>query len=100
MAKRHGYFYFRLTLGAYSKTAAGKWYDHCIFINKKVWHKGQTSGELQFVKEIYTDCDQDALVLKVEQQGGGCCHTKRPTCFYRKVELGKVGGGPVTLTKS
>jgi phosphoribosyl-AMP cyclohydrolase len=67
---------------------------------EKLWLKGETSGEVQFVKEIYVDCDQDALVLKVEQQGGGCCHTKRPTCFYRKVELDKVGGGPVTLAKS
>jgi phosphoribosyl-AMP cyclohydrolase len=52
---------------------------------QKLWHKGATSGEFQVVKEIRVDCDQDALVLKVEQLGGGCCHTKAPTCFYRKV---------------
>jgi phosphoribosyl-AMP cyclohydrolase len=66
---------------------------------KKLWLKGETSGEVQLVKEIYVDCDQDALVLKVEQLGGGCCHTKRATCFYRKVDLDKVDAGPVTLVK-
>jgi phosphoribosyl-AMP cyclohydrolase len=67
---------------------------------KTLWHKGATSGELQFVKEIYTDCDQDALILKVEQQGGGCCHTKRPTCFYRKLDLENLGKGTVPLVKA
>ena len=42
-------------------------------------------GEFQDVVEILTDCDQDALILRVKQRGGGCCHTKRSTCFYRKV---------------
>ncbi|MBL9134072.1 MAG: phosphoribosyl-AMP cyclohydrolase, partial [Verrucomicrobiaceae bacterium] len=45
------------------------------------------SGEFQEVGEIRTDCDQDALVLRVKQHGGGCCHTKRPTCFYRVVKV-------------
>lgn len=51
-----------------------------------LWHKGATSGEFQKVHSIRTDCDQDALILEVEQLGGGCCHTKRPSCFYRTVE--------------
>ncbi len=51
-----------------------------------IWHKGATSGEFQKIKAIYTDCDQDALILEVEQLGGGCCHTKRSTCFYRSVQ--------------
>ena len=50
-----------------------------------LWHKGATSGEFQKVITIRTDCDQDALILEVEQLGGGCCHTKRSTCFYREV---------------
>ncbi len=50
-----------------------------------LWHKGATSGEFQKIVTIRTDCDQDALLLEVEQMGGGCCHTKRATCFYRKV---------------
>lgn len=66
----------------------------------QIWHKGATSGEIQRVVEIRTDCDQDAIVLKVEQLGGGCCHTKAPTCFYRKVEtFGQPSDGPVTLVR-
>lgn len=57
---------------------------------KEIWHKGLTSGEFQDVEEILVDCDQDALVLRVRQRGGGCCHTKRATCFYRRVDLGDL----------
>jgi len=52
----------------------------------QIWHKGATSGEFQEIVEIRTDCDQDALVLRVKQHGGGCCHTKRASCFYRVVK--------------
>lgn len=51
-----------------------------------IWHKGATSGEFQTIKRIRTDCDQDAIILDVEQHGGGCCHTKRSSCFYREVQ--------------
>ncbi|QQL44915.1 phosphoribosyl-AMP cyclohydrolase [Sulfuriroseicoccus oceanibius] len=54
---------------------------------QEIWHKGATSGHVQKVKEIKTDCDQDALVLKVEQIGSGCCHAGYPSCFYRAVPL-------------
>lgn len=64
---------------------------------KEIWHKGATSGEFQVVKEIRVDCDQDALILKVEQLGGGCCHTKAPTCFYRKVDLENLREGFIPL---
>lgn len=50
-----------------------------------LWHKGATSGEFQKIHRIRTDCDQDALILEVQQMAGGCCHTKRPSCFYREV---------------
>ena len=50
-----------------------------------LWHKGATSGEFQKIVSIRADCDQDALILEVEQMGGGCCHTQRSTCFYREV---------------
>jgi phosphoribosyl-AMP cyclohydrolase len=54
----------------------------------ELWHKGATSGQVQTVLEIRTDCDQDALLLKVKVAGdGGCCHTGRRSCFYRKVNL-------------
>jgi phosphoribosyl-AMP cyclohydrolase len=53
----------------------------------ELWHKGATSGQIQTIREIRTDCDQDALLLKVQVAGdGGCCHTGRRSCFYRKVE--------------
>jgi phosphoribosyl-AMP cyclohydrolase len=62
---------------------------------KALWKKGETSGHVQRVIELRVDCDQDALWLKVEQQGGGACHTGRRSCFYRAVPLGKTGA--VTL---
>ncbi len=62
---------------------------------KKLWKKGETSGHVQRVIELRVDCDQDALWLKVDQQGPGACHTGRRSCFYRAVPLGS--GNAVTL---
>jgi phosphoribosyl-AMP cyclohydrolase len=58
---------------------------------KALWRKGESSGHTQRVIELRADCDQDALWLKVEQQGPGACHTGRRSCFYRAVPLGKGG---------
>jgi phosphoribosyl-AMP cyclohydrolase len=52
---------------------------------KEIWHKGGTSGNVQRVKEIYIDCDNDAVLYRVEQVGGAACHTGRETCFHKKV---------------
>ncbi len=52
---------------------------------KKLWRKGEESGNFQEVKEILIDCDRDALVLKVNQIGGAACHTGYNSCFYTKV---------------
>lgn len=60
---------------------------------KEIWHKGATSGHTQILKEIRTDCDQDVLLLYVDQQGAGACHTGRRSCFYRQI----VPGDPTTL---
>jgi phosphoribosyl-AMP cyclohydrolase len=55
----------------------------------ELWHKGATSGQIQLIEEMRVDCDQDAIWIKVRVGGdGGCCHTGRHSCFYRKVPLG------------
>jgi phosphoribosyl-AMP cyclohydrolase len=56
-----------------------------------LWKKGETSGETLRVVEMLTDCDQDVLQVKVEMQGlGRACHTGRRSCFYRRVDGGKL----------
>jgi len=55
-----------------------------------LWVKGETSGNLQIVKEILVDCDEDTVLLKVEQRGGAACHTGYRSCFYRKMENGTL----------
>jgi phosphoribosyl-AMP cyclohydrolase len=57
---------------------------------KKLWLKGETSGNFQMVKEIRIDCDGDAILLLVEQMGGAC-HTGYRSCFYRTVDGEIVG---------
>jgi phosphoribosyl-AMP cyclohydrolase len=57
---------------------------------KCLWVKGETSGNVQRVREIRIDCDDDAVILKVEQVGGAACHTGHRSCFYKKVENGAV----------
>ena len=52
----------------------------------ELWHKGGTSGHVQLVKEIWIDCDDDTILIKIEQLGGGACHTGYRSCFYRKLE--------------
>ena len=51
-----------------------------------LWVKGETSGNMQLIKEIRIDCDEDTVLLKVEQLGGAACHTGHRSCFYKKVE--------------
>ena len=64
---------------------------------QSLWVKGETSGNIQQIKEIYIDCDDDTVLLKVEQLGGAACHSGHRSCFYKKVEDGsiQVTEGPV-----
>jgi phosphoribosyl-AMP cyclohydrolase len=56
---------------------------------KRIWRKGEESGHVQKVREIRIDCDNDAILLRVEQVGGIACHTGHERCFFRKLENGK-----------
>jgi phosphoribosyl-AMP cyclohydrolase len=57
---------------------------------KKLWHKGEESGNVQKLKGLYIDCDGDAIVLKVDQIGGAACHTGKRNCFFRRIDEGRV----------
>lgn len=62
---------------------------------KEIWTKGKTSGDILIIKDIFVDCDQDAVLYKVSVKGNGACHTKnkdgksRKSCFYRKMDFNK-----------
>lgn len=69
----------------------------CVFWSRSrqsFWLKGESSGNVQKVKEFRIDCDGDCLVVKVEQIGGAACHTGHRSCFYRKV----MPGGRLKVT--
>ncbi|MBD3671550.1 MAG: phosphoribosyl-AMP cyclohydrolase [Gammaproteobacteria bacterium] len=55
----------------------------------KLWHKGEESGHTQKIREIRLDCDNDVILLKIEQTGGIACHTGRESCFFQRFENGK-----------
>jgi phosphoribosyl-AMP cyclohydrolase len=52
---------------------------------RRLWRKGEESGNIQHVREIFVDCDADTVLLKVEQVGGAACHEGYPSCFFRQV---------------
>ncbi len=54
---------------------------------KEYWPKGETSGERQYVREVAYDCDGDALLITVDQEGQGACHTGNHSCFYRRLGM-------------
>ena len=64
----------------------------------KLWMKGEESGNVQLVKELRTDCDQDVVLLKVENVGGAACHNGYRSCFYRKLSTGANPSDRNTLT--
>jgi phosphoribosyl-AMP cyclohydrolase len=53
---------------------------------KRLWHKGEESGHIQKIHEIRLDCDEDVILLRVEQVGGIACHTGRHNCFFKKLD--------------
>lgn len=64
---------------------------HAVYWSRsrgKLWRKGESSGHQQKIREIRLDCDEDVVLLKVEQKGGIACHTGRRSCFYRKLDNG------------
>jgi len=74
------------TLGLTLETGIAHYWSRS---RQSIWKKGETSGELQEVVELRTDCDQDCLVMTVRQTGrGAACHTGRKSCFYRRVSTG------------
>ncbi|MEE9492739.1 MAG: phosphoribosyl-AMP cyclohydrolase [Gammaproteobacteria bacterium] len=62
---------------------------HAVYWSRsrgKLWHKGEESGHQQQVREIRLDCDNDVIILSVEQKGGIACHTGRRSCFYQRLD--------------
>jgi len=53
---------------------------------KEIWHKGETSGNIQIVKEVFLDCDYDTILIKIEQVGGAACHLGYESCFHNKID--------------
>ena len=65
---------------------------HAVYWSRsrgKLWRKGETSGHQQVIRDIRLDCDEDVILLKVEQKGGPACHTGRRSCFYRTLKDGQ-----------
>ncbi|MGO9356632.1 MAG: phosphoribosyl-AMP cyclohydrolase [Xanthobacteraceae bacterium] len=63
----------------------------------RLWRKGESSGHVQRLVEMRIDCDQDAVWIRVDQQGGAACHTGRRSCFYRAVSAGADGAAKLTF---
>ena len=66
---------------------------HAVYYSRsrsKLWRKGESSGNVQLVKDIAVDCDCDTVVFKVEQLGGAACHTGHRSCFYREVSADEL----------
>ncbi|MFL6659172.1 MAG: phosphoribosyl-AMP cyclohydrolase [Massilia sp.] len=65
---------------------------------KKLWHKGEESGNVQKVLEVRLDCDEDVVLLKIEQAGGIACHTGRHSCFFQRFD-GEAASGDWVVTE-
>jgi phosphoribosyl-AMP cyclohydrolase len=76
----------RAALAATAQTGEAVYYSRS---RGRQWRKGEDSGHIQRVREIRMDCDNDVVLLKVEQVGGIACHTGRPACFFRRLVDGR-----------
>ena len=74
---------------AFRRTVASGFVTFFSRSRNKLWEKGETSGHRLVVKEIATDCDRDALLIKAEALGPGVCHEGYQSCFYRRLNNGK-----------
>lgn len=74
---------------ALEKTAASGQAVYWSRSRRRIWRKGEESGHVQTLRELRLDCDNDVLLLQVEQQGGIACHTGRHSCFFQKLVDGK-----------
>jgi phosphoribosyl-AMP cyclohydrolase len=75
---------------AWEKTLESGYVHYWSRSRNKLWKKGETSGNLQAVREIRFDCDGDALLVRIEQMGGAACHTGHRSCFYRVYSGGEL----------
>jgi phosphoribosyl-AMP cyclohydrolase len=83
----------REALGKTAQTGEAHYWSRS---RRKLWRKGEESGHVQKVKSIRLDCDEDAVLLEVEQVGGIACHTGRHSCFFQQLDGGRwVAVGPV-----
>ncbi len=74
---------------AYQKTLETGKAHYFSRSKNRLWLKGKNSGHIQIVKEIFLDCDEDTILIKIEQKGNAACHMGYESCFYRKYNPGK-----------
>jgi len=75
---------------AYNKTLKTGKVHYWSRSKNRIWEKGETSGHFQYVREMRVDCDNDTVLIKVEQAGGAACHEGYKSCFFRRIEKGKL----------
>ena len=76
----------REALGKTAQTGEAHYWSRS---RRKLWHKGEESGHVQKVKSIRMDCDEDVILLEIEQLGGIACHTGRHSCFFKRLDGAK-----------
>lgn len=87
----------REALAETARTLRGVYFSRS---RNKLWRKGEESGHVQHVSEIRLDCDNDVVLLKIEQVGGIACHTGRRSCFFQKLTTDTQGGGHWVTTET